>query len=307
MLVVLNPTAGGRRAMERWEAFSRACPRADINGADIILTTGPDLDEIVAGALSRGERRFVAAGGDGTVNSLLNALMRHRDGAGFSGVALGAIGLGSSNDFHKQSGDGWQRPPARIDFGRVRRQDVGCIAALEGDRTVRRYFIVNASVGVTAEGNELFNRASGVVAALKGISAAAAIPAAALGAIARHTNRRVGVSLDGGEERSVLLSNLAVLENPSISGPMRVSGGVSAGDGLLGVWMEEGLSRLRLLGLFIRLVSGRFVPGNGSTVRRCVSVRVRGSVRFPVEFDGEILRAEDVTFTVVNDAIGVCQ
>jgi diacylglycerol kinase family enzyme len=307
MLIILNPAAGGGRATERWEAFSRAFRRTDAESADIVLTGGPGLTEVVAEALSRGERRFVAAGGDGTVNSLLNALMRHREGPGLGGVALGAIGLGSSNDFHKSSGDRLRRPPARIDFGRVHRQDVGCIDALVDDLPIRRYFIVNASVGVTAEGNELFNRSSGAIAELKGVSAGAAIPVAALWAIARHSNLRAEVSVDGGEGRPVLLSNLAVLKNASISGPMRVSAGVTVDDGQFGIWLEEGLSRLRLLLLFISLFTGRFTPGRGSTVRRCASVRVRGPVPFPVEFDGEILHARDVTFTVLHNAIGVCQ
>jgi diacylglycerol kinase family enzyme len=71
--------------------------------------------------------------------------------------------------------------------------------------------------------------------------------------------------------------------------------------------MEEGLSRIGLLRLFINLVAGRFIPGDRSTVRNCASVRVRGSEPFPVEYDGEILHTNDVEFTVLRGAIGVCQ
>jgi diacylglycerol kinase (ATP) len=307
MMIILNPAAGGERAMERWEAFCGAIRGRAVDRADIIVTGGPGIEEIVVDALSRGERRFVAAGGDGTVNALVNALMVHRQSAGFRDVAIGAIGLGSSNDFHKSPGDRTSRPPTRLDFGRVRPQDVGCIDAAGPAGPVRRYFIVNASLGVTADGNVVFNRTTGTVAALKRLGGGAAIPAAALLAIARHENLRAGVTIDGAGERPVLLSNLAVLKNPNISGTMRVSAGVSPDDGRIGLWMEEGLSRIGLLRLFINLVAGRFIPGDRSTVRNCASVRVRGSEPFPVEYDGEILHTNDVEFTVLRGAIGVCQ
>jgi diacylglycerol kinase (ATP) len=307
MLIFLNPMAGGRRAMERWETFCGEIRRREIDRADIILTGGPGLDEIVVDALSRGERRFVAAGGDGTVNALLNALMRHRPASGFRDVAIGAIGLGSSNDFHKASGDRPSSHPVRIDFERVRAQDVGCIEADGPDGPVRRHFIVNASVGVTAEGNEIFNAPTGVVAFLKHLGGGAAIPAAALLAIARHRNIPAEVSIEGGTGRSVIISNLAVLKNPNVSGSMRAPAGVSTDDGRLGLWMEEGMSRIALAGLFFKLAAGRFVPGGRSTVRACSSLRVRGPAPFPVEYDGEILYANDVTFTVMQGAIGVCQ
>jgi diacylglycerol kinase family enzyme len=189
----------------------------------------------------------------------------------------------------------------------VLRQDVGRIDATGPAGALRRYFIVNASLGVTAGGNEVFNRERGAVALLKRFGSSLAIPAAALLAIARHSNIDATVSFDAGAGRPAAISNLAILKNPSISGPLRVPVESAPDDGKLGVWLEDGLSRASLLGLFLRLAAGRYVPGSRTTIARCASVRVRARAPFTVEYDGEILRADDVTFRVEPRTIGVCQ
>lgn len=307
-IVILNPTAGGGAALDRWSAVRHEVERRVGRIRELCLPDCSALDEAVGYFFRRGGRRFVAAGGDGTVNALLNSLLRFRDHADFPQVALGAIGLGSSNDFHKQAAAGFpEQTPRRIDFENLRRQDVGCIDAHRGARGMRRHFIVNASLGITAEGNALFNRKSGVMALLKRMSTTAAISSAALSAIARHINIDVRVSFDGGVEHRARLSNLAVMKNANISGGMRAPVPVACDDGLLGVWMEEGLSRTALLKLFVRLNSGVFSPNGTSTVGSFRSARIRGEREFPVEFDGDILYADDVEFSLLPGALEVCQ
>ena len=306
MLIVLNPKAGGHRARDRWEAFRSTLQPREAGAALVVLGPRTPVDTVVSEALSRGERRFVAAGGDGTVNALLNALMEHRRDPAFGDVALGAIGLGSSNDFHKASGGSPAPLPSRTDFGRVRRQDVGCLDLDEARGRARRYFLVNASVGVSAEGNAIFNHSHGFIPRLKQCGTGIGIAAAALSAIARHADLEAVLSIDGTPERSASVSNLAILKSPGIGGAMRAPAQASADDGRFGFWLEEGLTRAGLLGLFFQLLAGRVTPGAGTTIRRCTAVRVRARAPFLVEYDGETVSAQDVTFSVLRGAIGVC-
>jgi diacylglycerol kinase (ATP) len=314
MVLLLNPQSGGGRAAKRWSTIRRTI--LDRFGAfsEIVLDgdtpagSGNALDAQVARFIGLGERQFVAAGGDGTLNALVNSIMRLRDIEGLPPVALGAIGLGSSNDFHKQrQGPSTPSVPFRIQFDRARMQDLGRIDARSDAGPVRRYFIVNASLGVTAEGNVVFNGCSGIIGGLKRMNTGSAIAWAALSAIARHANAEVHVSIDGSAERPILLSNLAVMKNPSISGGMRAVMQVSPDDGRLGLWIEEDLSRPALLKLFFDLNTGRFRPNGRSTVATVRSLRVRGAEPFAVEFDGEILYTDDVHFTLLPRALEVCQ
>jgi len=307
MTLFLNSQAGGATAKRRWAAIRPVVERhvGPLNVVD--LHGRRQLDDAVARVFLDGERRFVAGGGDGTVNAVLYSLMRFQGHPGFTQLALGAVGLGSSNDFHKQSSyKSSPDTPFRIDFRDTLRQDIGVIDMFTRGRSLRRYFIVNASLGVTAEGNAIFNR-HGMISIVKPISTPVAISSAAIRAILGHVNTEVLVSFDGGPERPVPLSNLAVLKNPNISGGIRAAVGVSADDGRLGVWMEEGLSRASLLRLFLKLNFGRFSTSGSSTIGTYHSLRIRAGEEFPVEFDGETTRASDVEFSVLPCCMEVCQ
>jgi diacylglycerol kinase (ATP) len=307
MTLFLNPLAGGATAERRWAEIRPAVERQTGPLNIVRLEERRRLDEAVSYAFHDGERRFVACGGDGTVNALLSSLMRFRGHPGFPRLVLGAVGLGSSNDFHKQGSTVVPAGnPYRIDFTRTLRQDIGVIDVNTRGRSLRRYFIVNASLGVTASGNAIFN-GRGLISALKQFSVTTAISWAALKAILHHVNIDVLVSFDGGQERRAFLSNLAVLKNPNISGELRAAVGVSADDGRLGVWMEEDLSRTSLVKLFLGMKSGRFFTGTTSTIGSYSSVRVRGAEDFYVEFDGETESGNDVEFSLLPGCLEVCQ
>jgi lipid kinase YegS len=57
---------------------------------------------IVQEALDRGAKRIIAGGGDGTINAVVNALMRA--GSGKKNITLGICPLGTANDFARGCG-----------------------------------------------------------------------------------------------------------------------------------------------------------------------------------------------------------
>lgn len=75
-LVLINPGAGRRsNAVQRTEA---ALAGSGIE-ADLVVTRNPDhLRQTVDEAVLEGRDQFVAVGGDGTVNMVVDALMRHQ-------------------------------------------------------------------------------------------------------------------------------------------------------------------------------------------------------------------------------------
>ena len=156
MLIFLNPAAGGGRALDRWDGIA---PRlASLNGIQLHLLDGQaDGLQVLIDAVQRGETEIVAAGGDGTVNAVLTMLMQPalRDNPGR--LTFGAIGLGSSNDFHKPATDTVEDCPCKLDFAHARLRDVGMLTAEVNGTRVYRYFISNASIGATADANREFN------------------------------------------------------------------------------------------------------------------------------------------------------
>jgi diacylglycerol kinase (ATP) len=92
----------------------------------------------------------IAAGGDGTLNQVLNGLLKGSDS---QLPRLGLIPLGSGNDFARTCGlraDTLQLTPL-LKANRPCLLDVGVVECMRGPTTVKRYFINECSIGMGPE------------------------------------------------------------------------------------------------------------------------------------------------------------
>ena len=102
-----------------------------------------DIRECLKQARKDGVKRVIAGGGDGTVNKVVNALMRRKNPQDF---VLGVMPLGTANDFARGGGIPLDDLPAALELActaEARPVDVG---RMNGD-----YFINVASGGFGAE------------------------------------------------------------------------------------------------------------------------------------------------------------
>jgi YegS/Rv2252/BmrU family lipid kinase len=142
--VVFNPTAHGERAA----AFQKSL--ATLHGAFALCpTTGPGTATALAKlAVENGCTTLVAAGGDGTVNEVLNGLATSRDG--LSQTRFAVLPLGTVNVFAKELGipadfsAAWKS----IQAGHERRIDLPWIEFGPADSRQRRYFVQMAGAGL---------------------------------------------------------------------------------------------------------------------------------------------------------------
>lgn len=306
MLVFLNPGASYGRAGARWRAIrDELAERAGGFEVEEILSAEGTADSMRR-AIEGGERVLVAAGGDGTVNLVLNAMMgltEERE------MTLGAVGLGSSNDFHKPLGRDSlvAGVPVRLDCERARPCDVIRVDS-EGDDGVRatRFAIINASLGITAEANASFNAPARIVRAARGVSVDAAIVASVLRTLATYRDVQCRITIDGTEEGAFSVSNLGVIKNPHFAGSFCYDTPIEPDDGLIGVNLCERLTRLQALATLAALSRRRFLgrPKTRSWIAR--RARVEGDRAFALETDGEVVRARTVEFSVVPKRIRCC-
>lgn len=264
------------------------------------------MERIVRRAAQGGERFFVAAGGDGTVQQLAHALMTL---PAPSPLCLGAIGLGSSNDFHKprQRAEHVAGRPCKLERARARLRDVGVLTyARPSGPDATRYWLLNGSVGVTAEANAFFNAPSAALRHLKTQSTAAAIVYAALRTILRYRPRRLLLGDGERRVRPARVTNLAVLKSPYCSGSFRYEVPLSLRSGTLHVHLSEGMSLLRTLQTLLHLARGRSQDLPGTRSWTTSQLLVEGEEPFAVEFDGEVIRTRRARFSVRPRALEVC-
>ncbi len=98
-LVLLNGHAGGGLARDRWRLLAAELAPL-FGGTPTVLDHTHDWPGAVAEAIRAGPALILAAGGDGTVHRVANLILSVPRQTGLQ-VVLGAVGLGSSNDFHK--------------------------------------------------------------------------------------------------------------------------------------------------------------------------------------------------------------
>jgi diacylglycerol kinase family enzyme len=306
-LVLLNPLAGGTRSRERWaraEATVRAVARATVVELDAAGTWRGRVEA----ALEAGVWFFIAAGGDGTVHALVEALVLAPRRPRLDLLTLGAVGLGSSNDFHKPVTRRVGGVPVRLGPG-VQPRDVGVVRAWTGARTRETHcFVVSASVGVVAEANHFFSNGDPFQGWLRGRWTTGAILNAARHAIARHCARPARLRIaGGGRTRRTDVTNLSVSKTPYVSGSFRYDVAVEPADGRLLVCLCEGMTRGRAVRALVDLARSRFAGRAGRVAWQSPRAALLPDEAVTLELDGETCIARRVAFGVLPERIQVCR
>ena len=308
MIVLLNPKAAGWRAIQKWNAIAPLLSRS-VESFDVHLMNGTATAEhTISNALANGEKDFVAAGGDGTINLLLNILLTAATREQLHRIRIGAVGLGSSNDFHKPfRADAMMRGiPMKMSFSTAQCRDVGCLTYDQDEQSLTKYFLVNASIGVTAEANHLFNHPDGILAVLKRAHTHMAILYAALKTIMIFKNIRV--TIQGVEDSNITtaISNLGILKNQHFAGSLRYDTPARGDDGNLLVNLSHNMTKAEIFMLLLALRRGKFSALQKTKSWKTASMCVTASSPFAVEFDGEVITTTSAQFAVLPQYIKVC-
>ena len=210
-------------------------------------TTGPgDARQFAATATADGFGLIVPAGGDGTVNEVLNGIGDVP--GGFDRVRLGVLPLGTVNVFARELKIPLRLVPAwaMLRRGRETRSDLGRVDFQDEGKPARRYFMQLAGAGLDARAVEL------VSWKLKKNAGPLAYVVAGFQALAEK-QPRISVGADGQK----IDGELALFGNGKFyGGPFEVFPGAVRNDGLLDASVFPSVSLLSLLrlapGLFLR-------------------------------------------------------
>lgn len=312
MVIVINPSAGGGKAFQKWQRIESNV-RAQLGSVALLVLNGNmNMRESVGKMLSEGHTEFIAAGGDGTVNLLLEAIMESAPLALLPRVKMGAIGLGSSNDFHKPFRDDKyiEGVPCKIDFHSIERRDVGLITFEDDKGTLQtRYWIVNASIGITAEANLFFNMPDAVLRFLKRSATSGAILYAALHTIASHQNREMTITIGDGQPIHTIqtcVTNLGIVKSPHFSGNFCYDSLFKPDSGYFDIHLCEKMSLSRTLVTLWKLSQKKFsgLPSTRSWQSSCLTVQA--DQQFAIEFDGEVVSTRIASLSIKHKLLKVC-
>ena len=247
---------------------------------------------------------FISAGGDGSINRILNSIMNLKL-AGTPAAHLGAIGLGSSNDFLKPVSNSIKGFPVKINLNKSMAADVGKVSFVNAlDERITRYFIVNASIGITAEANLLFNTGDFFLDKAKRVSVKTAILYAALKTIIRYRNKSVQIEYNN-VMRKMNITNISVIKNPNISGSFCYDQLILPGDGLLGLNYCHDMNKRELVATLMDLSKGKF-SGKKKRISEWVKqCKIDTEELLALETDGEVMLAKNIDFSIIPGAISI--
>ena len=306
MVILINKNSGGGTALEKW---SRIYKQLGLNGSteSFFIGVNGSMDNFILDSIKKGKTDFVIAGGDGSINYFLNRVLNLAQPANLNQIKIGAVGIGSSNDFHKpfQPKNTIANVPYKINFKDVVERDIGCLLYRKDGKTFKKYFLINASLGITAEGNNLFNKPDFILRYLKKMSTQSAITYAVIKNILKYKNFKVTI---GGYNESFTanISNMGILKSAFFTGKLRYQSDPLPDNGLFDVYLYESLSKVKLLKLFYNLSNGKSDYALNKKFWRADTIKVSSEKEFAVEFDGEVITTKCAEFSVIPELIKVC-
>lgn len=287
LCVILNPQAGSVGDVETVKAGVQR-----LGDVTLYTTEHPgDAQRHARQALADGCAFIVAAGGDGTINEVVNGLSENWEQA-----ALGILPLGTGNDFVRTI-----NVPLDLDRAldvlaarKTRLLDVVCVTS---DAT--RYFI-NVSAGgfsglVDEKLTSEMKQTWGPLAYLR--SAAAALP--------DLTDYHTFIAFDDEDALEVKVYNVVVANARYVAGGIPIAPQAEPDDGLVDVLIVPAESMPRLALLVPQILLGQHVDNDLVRFRRARKLRVDSHPRMWFNADGELVGNEPSTFEVLPRTLQV--
>jgi lipid kinase YegS len=233
---------------------------------------GGDAERFAREAAERGAEVVVAAGGDGTINEVVNGLMGSR-----RRPRLGLVPLGTANDLATELGIPAEPEEALMLAAHGRGHTVD-VASVNG-----RHFLNVSTGGVGAEvteetGGELKRLLGPVAYAITGLRKFAAL---------RPSLARFSADGETIYEGEFLV--FAVGNARRTGGGNRLTGDAEMGDGLLDLCVVEGMSHLDFVRIAPQLRSGTHVEHPQVVYRQVSALTVEAEEEVQVNADGEPL------------------
>ena len=289
--VIFNPTARGEKARH----FRR---HLDSLGGQITLKLTAAIGDarlLAAEAVRDGFEVVVAAGGDGTLNEVINGI--GDTAQGFEHTQLGLLPLGTVNVFARELAIPlkMERAWETIRQGRETRIDLPSVEYSAGGTRPRRYFAQLAGAGLDARAIEL------VKWQVKKAIGPLAYVAAGLHAVLGTPTK---ITATAGQRSAV--GELVLIGNGRLyGGQFAIFPDADLRDGLLGVCVFPRVNWITLArcspGLLLR---GR-LPASAVEVFQAESLTLTSPSTTPLQVDGELIGHLPATFSVERSRLRV--
>jgi YegS/Rv2252/BmrU family lipid kinase len=288
--IIANPTSGSVHGAFGLHELQETAAWLSEHGlpTELALTERPGhAAELAREAANAGMDVVIAAGGDGTVNSVVQGLAGTR-------TALAVLPMGTINVWARETLIPLNTILARevLISGVRRRVDLG--------RAGGRYFLLMAGIGLDAEVARRVEHSRLKRVGLKVVDYLATASRVGI----THPSAKVWMRIDG-KRQSVSALMVLVGNTRLYGGALTFAKQAVADDGWLDVVIVRSGGIPYRASVLIRALFRRASLGPRVRYERCHTVRFESHLRLPVQVDGEVIGTLPMTFTIARQALTV--
>ena len=275
--IILNPSSGRERGAEHVDLVTRMLQRRfDVVALSVTAGEG-DAGRAAVMAVADGCESIFVAGGDGTLNEVMNGLA---SAGALDKVVVGVVPFGTGNDFAAALGIPLETEPALevLLAGRELAVDLGEVNGQVFVNTSGGGFIAEVSTAVTPQLKTIAGRLAYLIGGAQALLEFEPVGASIL--IQPGTLRITGP-----------LYTFAVCNSRLIGGGRLIAPDAVIDDGLLDVCLIEAMSALDFVALVRKVADGGHVEDPRVLYYQAESVRIELDRAVHVNTDGEVFEA----------------
>lgn len=283
--IILNPKAGSVRDLDDLVARLKRVPNAEIR----LTGRRSSAARFARTALRKGRDVIIAAGGDGTLNEVINGI-----GENLRDARVGLLPLGTGNDFARTIGVPTDLEAA-IDLivaGETRAVDLVRVTSDEV-----RYFVNVSAGGFSGLVNEKLTpemkKTWGPLAYLRGAAAA----------LSELRAYRTTLAFDNSESLTLDLYNVVVANGRYVGGGTSIAPEASIDDGLLDIVLIPQRSAPELALLAAQVALGTHLTSGAIVFRRAANLTVNSKPGMWFNVDGELVGNDPARFEILPRAL----
>jgi len=279
--LIVNLTAGGGKPHKHLNTVSKYLKENGLNFKMRTTSHQGEAVELAQKAADNGAELIVSVGGDGTVNEIVNGIMKSKNDP-----PLGIIPLGWANDFIKST----NIPSDIIEAckilikGKTKKIDIGLI-------NNQIYFANICGVGFDAEVARLANQMKSKHPNLRILSAFVYVFATVKKLLSPFGYHNVKIKFDGQEINSKILC-IAISNGKFYGGRFKITPEAILDDGLLEVCLIEEMGRFKYLRFIPKVFIGTHASVKGIYFYRAKEIVIQSSKPILAQVSGEVIEGQ---------------
>jgi len=279
--LIVNLTAGGGKPNHHLKTVLKYLKENGLNFKVCITSHQGEAVKLAQKAADNGAELIVSVGGDGTVNEIVNGIMKSKNNP-----SLGIIPLGWANDFIKST----NIPSDIIEAykilikGKTKKIDIGVI-------NNQVYFANICGIGFDAEVARLANQLKNRHPNWNTLSAYVYVLATVRKLLSPFSYHNVKIKFNGQEIHSKILF-IAIGNGKIYGGRFNITPKAILDDGLLEVCVVEKMGRFKYLSIIPKVFKGTHASIRGINFYRAKEVVIQSSEPALAQVSGEVIEGQ---------------